>query len=262
VTDSSQPGREVFKSYTIQVFDSVRIETTSLPYAAPGENYLSAIKVFDGLPPYTWAVIGGQLPEDLVLNAQTGQISGIINMQTGTSQEFTIRVTDSAQPESMAEKQLAIYVFEKSINIQPDKLPCAFQRQYFETDLQIDGGIGPFHWSVSYGELPGWLRIDPDTGTICGKPIQCGDYDFSIKVVDSGTPVNMGIKSYRLEIQCDNTPIIVDDLDASGVIDLPDIIIALQILAGIPAVDYFLSGSADVVNMDAVLRMFAYYLEN
>jgi hypothetical protein len=262
VTDSSQPGREVFKSYTIQVVDSVRIETTSLPYAAPGENYLSAIKVFDGLPPYTWAVIGGQLPEDLVLDAQTGQISGIINMQTGTSQEFTIRATDSAEPESLAEKQLAIYVFEKSINIQPDKLPGAFQRQFFETDLQIDGGIGPFYWSVSYGELPGWLRIDPDTGTICGKPIQCGYYDFSIKVVDSGTPVNMGIKSYRLEIQCDNTPVIVDDLDASGVIDLPDIIIALQILAGIPAVDYFLSGSEDVVNMDVVLRMFAYYLEN
>jgi len=262
LTDSSQPDKAVIKSYTIQVVDTVKIETTSLPYAAPGENYLSAIKVFDGLPPYIWAVIGGQLPEDLVLNTQTGEISGIINMQTATSHEFTIHVSDSAQPQSMTEKQMAIYVFDQSINIQPDKLPSALQRQYFEADLQIDGGIGPFHWSVSYGELPGWLRINPLTGTIFGKPIQCGDYDFSIKVVDSGTPVNMGIKPYRLEIQCDSTPVLVDDLDASGVVDLPDIIIALQILAGIPAVDYFLSGSSDVVDMDAVLRMFAYYLKN
>ncbi|ETR67669.1 MAG: hypothetical protein OMM_05019 [Candidatus Magnetoglobus multicellularis str. Araruama] len=262
VNDSSQPGREVIKSYAIQVIDTVKIDTTSLPYAAPGETYLSAIKVFDGLPPYTWAVIGGQLPDDLVLDTKTGQISGIINMQTAASQEFTIRVTDSAQPESMAEKQMAIYVFEKSITIQPEILPGAIQRQYFETDLQTDGGIGPFHWSVSYGELPGWLRINPETGTICGKPIQCGDYDFSIKVIDSGTPVNMGIKSYRLEIQCDNTPVLVDDLDASGTIDLPDIIIALQIMSGIPAVDYFLSDSEEVVSMDDVLRMLEYYLEN
>lgn len=256
VTDASQPGKAVTKTFAIQVIDTVKIETTSLPYAAPGENYLSAIKVFDGLPPYTWAIISGQLPDDLILDSKTGQISGAINMETATSHEFTIRVTDSAQPASMAEKQMAIYVFEKSITIHPDSLPGAVQRQYFETDLQTDGGIGPFHWSVSYGELPGWLRIDPETGMICGKPIQCGDYDFSIKVVDSGTPVNMGIKSYRLEIQCDNTPVLADDLDASGAIDLPDIIIALQIMAGMPAVDYFLSDSAEVVGMDDVLRMF------
>jgi hypothetical protein len=134
-------------------------------------------------------------------------------------------------------------------------LPGALQRQFFETDLQTDGGIGPFHWSVSYGQLPGWLRIDPETGKIIGKPIDCGNFDFTIQVDDSGTPVNMGIKTYRLVITCDHTPILLDDLDASGAIDLPDIIVALQIMTGIEAVDYFLYDDNDLVRMESILRM-------
>jgi len=255
VTDSSQPGREVFKAFTIQVSDAVQIKTTSLPYAAPSEKYQSAIEVSSGLPPYTWAIISGRLPDDLILDTKTGQISGTINSETGTSEEFMIRVMDSAQPESMAEKLMAIYVLEKAINIQPEILPNAMQRQLFEADLNTDGGIGPFHWSVSYGELPGWLRLDSDTGRICGKPIQCGDFNFSIKVVDSGTPVNIGLKTYHLKIHCDSTELLSDDLDASGKIDLPDIIIALQIMSGIQAVDYFLADDNAVVRMENVLRM-------
>ena len=71
----------------------------------------------------------------------------------------------------------------------------------------------------------------------------------------SGTSVNIGLKTYHLKIHCDSTELMSDDLDASGNIDIPDIILALQIMSGIQPVDYFLADDNAVVRMENVLRM-------
>ncbi|KPA14408.1 putative Ig [Candidatus Magnetomorum sp. HK-1] len=164
-------------------------------------------------------------------------------------------MVDSSQPETVAEKQLAIYVIERAIQIQPETLQDAFQRKLFNAHLTTSGGIGPFNWTIAYGQLPGWLRIDPEMGNITGKPIQCGSFDFTVKVTDSANPVNMGLQAYHLKIHCDTKPLIPDDLNASGEIDLSDIIIALQIMTKMQGLDYFWPYLDKSIDLTDVLRI-------
>jgi hypothetical protein len=255
VTDAGNTSREVSKAFTIQVSDQVAILSTELPYASYNENYHASIQVTSGIPPYTWRIINGRLPNSLELNANTGHISGIIDPEAD-SQEFTISVEDSGEPESFDLQQYAIYVVNRGITIEPDTIQTAMQRKYYEVKLNAKGGVGPFHWTISNGTLPGWLRIDPERGIISGKPIQCGTFDFSVKVVDSGASISLGLMQYQLEILCDHSPVIAGDLNASGDIELSDLIVGLQILSGIHAVDYFLPEGVSVLRMDDLIHIF------
>jgi hypothetical protein len=48
------------------------------------------------------------------------------------------------------------------------------------------GGSMPYVWSISGGNLPTGLAIDPVTGRIFGVPTQSGQFQFTVKVAESG----------------------------------------------------------------------------
>ncbi len=73
---------------------------SSLPVGTVGSSYSFQLQATGGVPPYTWMIIDGALPSDLVLDASTGLISGTATM-TGTF-SFTVQVTDSSAPQNSA----------------------------------------------------------------------------------------------------------------------------------------------------------------
>ena len=72
---------------------SVTITTDTLPDGKVGEAY-SQILTADGTTPITWSVENGDLPTDLSLNKDTGEISGTPTAD-GTA-KFTVKATNSA----------------------------------------------------------------------------------------------------------------------------------------------------------------------
>ena len=74
--------------------------------------------------------------------------------------------------------------------------------------------------------------------------------------MDSGASISLGLMQYQLEILCDHSPVIAGDLNASGDIELSDLIVGLQILSGIHAVDYFLPEGVSVLRMDDLIHIF------
>lgn len=107
VTDADAP--ESSDSQQLKLVVNVLIVTESLPNGTAGQAYETAVGAKAGLPPYTWALASGQLPDGLSLDAGSGVISGTLAGGATTS-TFTIGVMDSDSPPTVDQQALTIVV--------------------------------------------------------------------------------------------------------------------------------------------------------
>ena len=81
-----------------------------------GLPYGSALQAIGGTPPYAWSVSSGSLPAGLSLTTNSANVTGqTITAITGTPTaagmtQFTVQVTDSANPSSSMTQQLSITI--------------------------------------------------------------------------------------------------------------------------------------------------------
>jgi hypothetical protein len=73
----------------------------------------------------------------------------------------------------------------QSISIQ-STLPSAGVGVSYHAVLSVTGGLAPYHFAVTQGQLPAGLVLNPDTGSISGSPTQVGSFNFTITV--TGNP--------------------------------------------------------------------------
>ncbi len=197
--DSGTPVQTVSREYTMDVYGPIAIENTELSDVLKIAPYSENLIASGGQPPYTWRIVEGRLPEGLDLNATTGSISGTTTLEIGQAREFTVRVTDSADPTGYAEKQFTIKVIE-GIAITTSSIQKAMQYAPYEAKLEGQGGISPYRWEITAGNLPEGLTLDPNTGTIAGTPTQSGEFNFTIRLTDSTDPAYTNTKSYTLTV--------------------------------------------------------------
>jgi len=77
-----------------------------------------------------------------------------------------------------------------SMVITTTKLPNALKGANYDQTIAVTGGLPPYTWSVSTGQLPAGLSLDSATGEITGKPSWPSGMsaEFTIRVTDAGTP--------------------------------------------------------------------------
>jgi len=92
-------------STTLTVVAALAVTTESLANGVTGNVYTAQLSVDGGIQPYSWTVTAGSLPPGLTLGNATGLISGTPTA-TG-SFSFTVKVTDSANPQQAVSKTLA-----------------------------------------------------------------------------------------------------------------------------------------------------------
>jgi sugar lactone lactonase YvrE len=76
----------------------------------------------------------------------------------------------------------------------------------YTTTLAATGGVPPYTWAISAGNLPAGLTISSTTGTISGTPVASGTASFTVQVTGSN-----GFSSttpFTLPIYAQGTPII------------------------------------------------------
>lgn len=81
---------------------------------------------------------------------------------------------------------LGAYEFGTSpVQITTTNLPNARRAGVYNQTLQSTGGTGAITWTVSSGNLPIGLRLDPANGKIYGKTAVRGTWNFTITATDS-----------------------------------------------------------------------------
>jgi hypothetical protein len=105
VTDALADTASANLTITIQGGTLVVI-TTSLPNGTVSVAYNATLGAGGGVPPYTWSIVTGTLPDGLTLDAGSGLISGMPT--TAGVSNFTAQVQDSDQ--QVAQQTLQIVV--------------------------------------------------------------------------------------------------------------------------------------------------------
>ena len=176
-TDSS--GATAITKCTLKIAKPVSIDCPKHNTGAVGEPFSEPIPTYNGVPPYTYAIISGSLPPGLTLNSTTGVISGIPT-QAGNF-FYVAQVTDSLGGTFQLKCEIKI---KGSIT-----LSCATSTGQvgvaYSSSLVAKNGVPPYTFSIIAGSLPAGLTLNTSTGAITGTPTTAGTFNFTAQVVDS-----------------------------------------------------------------------------
>ena len=157
------------------------IATPSLPAGAVGSLYQAQVGATGGATPYGWSIASGSLPAGLSLNAGTGAVTGT-PMAAGTF-SFVVQATDAQS--RTAQRGFSIAVSPPPLEITTPSLPATSVRSNYSGQLSAAGGTLPYVWSISAGQLPAGLSLQPSTGLISGLPTAAGNTTFTVMVTDA-----------------------------------------------------------------------------
>lgn len=190
VTDSSTTPVSATKQYSIYVSPASALAITAVSPLQGGfvnTSYATFISTTGGVTPFTWTLLSGSLPPGLSFNTSTGQITGVPTTANSTPYSFTVQVTDSTLPASQTvQKTLAISIQQpQPLSISPSSLPSGTTALPYSASFSASGGIRPYTWAITSGQLPPGLRFNAATGAITGTPILATTSTFTVQVSDS-----------------------------------------------------------------------------
>jgi uncharacterized protein (TIGR03437 family) len=173
------------------------ITSASLPAGTVNVSYSQSPSATGGIPPYTWAISAGSLPQGLSIG--TGGIISGTPTTAGTA-SFTVQATDSAGATATTPTTLLIHA--PPLLITTLTLPSGMNGvDYPQQTLTASGGISPYTWALSSGSaLPTGMTLGTD-GTLSGIPGASGTLSIGVTVSDSASPATKTTASISLTIR-------------------------------------------------------------
>jgi hypothetical protein len=186
------------------------ISSTVFPQAQQGLaiNPFSLVAV-GGESPFTWRVMGGSLPQGITLDAEKGILSGT-PLDYG-DRAVIIEVTDIN--DNKAQKEFIWHIADDLV-IETGAIPDGAKDVDYSFTLSAKGGVLPYQWQITSGELLQGLTFDPETGIIQGVPEQSGQVrSFTVKIIDSDNPPQKDEMTYHFEVKHDELYIFTKSFD-------------------------------------------------
>ncbi len=150
----------------------------------------------------TWTLSG---------NACTGASCGVLSISTKTAVTYTapvsvatafsVTITASSIADSSVTATAVLNVpVNPAIITAAGPLPAGTSGTAYATTLAGLGGIPPYAWSVTKGNLPAGLTLNASTGAITGIPTTAGNPTFAVTLTDSGSPALTTTSTFSIAI--------------------------------------------------------------
>jgi hypothetical protein len=82
--------------------------------------------------------------------------------------------------------------------ISTESLPPPLVHQQYRVELKVTGGVPPYQWKISRGDLSQGLNLDPATGVISGVAVKAEQLEITLSVADSlGNTVS---RDYKIKV--------------------------------------------------------------
>ncbi len=215
-TDSSgAPGPySASRAYTVTIAAPfIELTPVTLPNATFGISYSQTITADGSIAPYSFAVTSGSLPPGLAL-APDGTLSGTPTL--GGPRTFTITASDATTapgPYSGA-RAYTLTVDVPALVLPATTLPDGATDIAYSAQINTaTGGVSPYSYVVTSGELPYGLTMSP-SGAITGTPTTANLFGFVVTATDSN-PGGAGVVQQSYSINIVNTPPVVGAVTAS-----------------------------------------------
>lgn len=137
-----------------------------------------------GRPPYSWSLEAEGDLKGFLLDAQSGNFSGV--SEVPLKLPVNVYVTDMDGAQASAATTLII-ADEEPLQILTMELPAAMPGQAYTATLNASGGAMPYVWTLVSGPA-GWT-CDRDSGAVSGLLETAGEHELQIMVSDSITQV-------------------------------------------------------------------------
>ena len=176
---------------------ALHIETSSLPDPIARRSYFRRLEARGGKPPYRWSLAVPYLPAGLRLDQTTGALLGVpIDVDQS---DFTLEVTDSSRPPQSARRSFVLNVVER-LEVRSGALPRATRGARYRATISAGGGTQPFFWEVAGGSLPPGVLLDPVSGALVGAPAETGEFRFTARVTDAGSPPQLAEETFTINV--------------------------------------------------------------
>lgn len=174
-------GGTVLNTFALAVFQGNFRLGCPAAQAELGALYNSSANVLGGSQPYAFSITSGQLPNGLVLNSNTGAITG--RPTTPGVSIFTFTVSDARQ--SRTATQCSIGVLGGGLRIITEGPVSVRAGEDYSGTLEAAGGAPPYQWTL--------LNAAPEAGIIVaanggftGRATRRGNFAFAVQVRDTG----------------------------------------------------------------------------
>jgi hypothetical protein len=170
----------------------LEIITPRLPTAILDEPYTAQLTAAGGSGNYEWrlSATSGPLPAGLLLDSQTGVISGSCTVESSGTVE--IEVESNGETDTRSFTGVACISAEAPLRIIDSLLPTGVVGQFYQVALSAGGGRAenPMNltWSAAASDLPPDLSLS-DAGILEGPLSRAGQFAFPVTVNDGETTV-------------------------------------------------------------------------
>lgn len=192
VVEATSGPQSVTQTLLLVISGELVVATESLPTAVIDEPYSATLESAGGDSNDQWSITAGRLPTGLTLTVD-GLISGTPTVVETTT--FTVLVQNSGQTAS-AELSLTVTT---PVAFVTDQLSSGLIYAPYSDTLEASGGDGTYSWSVTGGQLPAGLALQPE-GVIDGIPSETGDFVVTVQVQSLGRQAS---RTFDLRINSD-----------------------------------------------------------